>query len=230
MAGFHQLWEMDLASGEVYPIAGTGREGLLDGPVEYVWLAQPSGITTDGRTLYFADSESSAIRMFEPVESGRLETIVGRDLFEFGDVDGVGDDVRLQHPVGVTFHEGALYVADTYNNKIKRVEIEERSSAAIAGKGEVGFRDGWTGEACFDEPSGPERGRGQALHRRHQQPRHPVLDLETEQVSTLETDGVLGNHWRRPASNDEPSGLRAFIAAPCQTAEVSTSPTPTTTP
>ena len=63
MAGFHQLWEMDLASGEVYPIAGTGREGLLDGPVEYVWLAQPSGITTDGLTLYFADSESSAIRM-----------------------------------------------------------------------------------------------------------------------------------------------------------------------
>ncbi len=189
MAGFHQLWEMDLSSGEVYPIAGTGREGLLDGPVEYVWLAQPSGITTDGRTLYFADSESSAIRMFDPVETGRLDTIVGRDLFEFGDVDGVGDDVRLQHPIGVTFLEGALYVADTYNNKIKRIDIEERSSTAVAGKGEVGFRDGWAGEACFDDPSGLSAAGGRLYIADTNNHAIRVLDLETEQVSTLELTG-----------------------------------------
>lgn len=190
MAGFHQLWEMDLSSGEVYPIAGTGREGLLDGPVEYVWLAQPSGIITDGRTLYFADSESSAIRMFDPVETGRLDTIVGRDLFEFGDVDGVGDDVRLQHPIGVTFLEGALYVADTYNNKIKRVVIEERSSTAVAGQGEVGFRDGWAGEACFDEPSGVSAAGGRLYIADANNHAIRVLDLETEQVSTLELTGL----------------------------------------
>ena len=72
MAGFHQLWDMDLSTGEIQPIAGTGREGLLDGPVEYVWLAQPSGITTDGRRLYFADSETSSVRMMEPGEDGRV--------------------------------------------------------------------------------------------------------------------------------------------------------------
>ena len=190
MAGFHQLWEMDLSSGEVYPIAGTGREGLLDGPIEYVWLAQPSGITTDGRALYFADSESSSIRTMALGESPRLDTIVGRDLFEFGDVDGVGDDVRLQHPVGITFLEGDLLVADTYNNRIKRVVPEERRSTAIAGKGEVGFRDGWAADTCFDEPSGVSAAGKRLYVADTNNHAVRVLDLETEEVTTLQLTGL----------------------------------------
>ena len=190
MAGFHQLWDMDLSTGEIQPIAGTGREGLLDGPVEYVWLAQPSGITTDGRRLYFADSETSSVRMMEPGEDGRVDTIVGRDLFEFGDVDGVGDDVRLQHPIGIAVLEGALYVADTYNNKIKRVVPEDRSAEAVAGKGEVGFRDGWAGDACFDEPGGIHAAGNKLYIADTNNHAIRVLDLETEQVSTLELSGL----------------------------------------
>ena len=105
-------------------------------------------------------------------------------------MDGVGDDVRLQHPVGVTLLEGALYVADTYNNKIKRVVIEERSSTAVAGKGEVGFRDGWAGEACFDEPSGLSAAGGRLYIADTNNHAVRVLDLETEQVSTLELTGL----------------------------------------
>ncbi len=190
MAGFHQLWEMDLAGGQLYPILGTGREGLLDGPVEYVWLAQPSGIATDGERLYFADSESSAVRTMQLGENSRLDTIVGRDLFEFGDVDGVGDDVRLQHPIGVALVDGFLYVADTYNHKIKRVVPEERSAEAIAGKGEVGFRDGWAGDACFDEPSGVSAAGGRLYIADTNNHAIRVLDLETEQVTTLELTGL----------------------------------------
>ncbi len=190
MAGFHQLWDMDLAAGDLYPIAGTGREGLLDGPVEYVWLAQPSGIATDGEQLYFADSESSAIRMMSLDEASRVDTIVGRDLFEFGDVDGVGDDVRLQHPIGIAHLDGALYVADTYNHKIKRVIPEERSAEAIAGKGEVGFRDGWAGDACFDEPGGVSAAGGRLYIADTNNHAIRVLDLDTEQVDTLELTGL----------------------------------------
>ena len=190
MAGFHQLWEMDLSNGEIHPIAGTGREGLLDGIVEYVWLAQPSGITTDGATLYFVDSETSSIRMMEPGDNARIDTIVGRDLFEFGDVDGTGDDVRLQHPIGIAILDGALFVADTYNNKIKRIVPDERSSAAVAGNGEVGFRDGWAGEACFDEPSGVSAAGGKLYIADTNNHAIRVLDLETEQVTTLELTGL----------------------------------------
>ena len=58
---------------------------------------------------------------------GEVKTIVGEGLFEFGDVDGVGDEVRLQHALGVAYHDGKLYVADTYNSKIKVLDPEKRT-------------------------------------------------------------------------------------------------------
>ena len=63
MAGFHQLWAMDLEGEYVRPYAGNGRENISDGPLLQALLAQPNGITTDGHVLYFADSETSSIRM-----------------------------------------------------------------------------------------------------------------------------------------------------------------------
>ena len=119
-----------------------------------------------------------------------MTTIVGRDLFEFGDVDGVGDDVRLQHPVGIALVDGALYVADTYNHKIKKVAPDEKSAEAAAGKGEVGFRDGWAGEACFDEPGGVSAAGGRLYIADTNNHAIRVLDLETEQVDTLELTGL----------------------------------------
>ena len=115
MAGFHQLWALDLRQSTVRLYAGNGREDIIDGPLSSASLAQPSGITTDGKLLYFADSETSSVRTADLDPDGRVRTLVGLGLFEFGDLDGVGDSVRLQHPLGVCFHEGAVYLADTYN-------------------------------------------------------------------------------------------------------------------
>ncbi|HWP45316.1 MAG TPA: thioredoxin-like domain-containing protein, partial [Blastocatellia bacterium] len=101
MAGPHQLWQMNPQTGGIAPYAGTGREDIIDGPLDEAALAQPSGITTDGKKLYFADSEVSAIRSADLSADGVVETIVGEGLFDFGDRDGRGSDVRLQHPLGV---------------------------------------------------------------------------------------------------------------------------------
>src|SRR5262245_49919758 len=128
MAGPHQLWKLDLKTAAATPYAGSGREARIDGPLAEAALAQPSGITTDGKKLYFADSEVSAIRSADLDPKGAVDTIVGGDLFDFGDRDAKGLDARLQHPLGVAYHDGALYVADTYNNKIKRVSLDQRSS------------------------------------------------------------------------------------------------------
>ncbi len=152
MAGSHQIWRMDLASGLIGPYAGNGREARVDGPLRSASLAQPSGITTDGRKLYFADSEISSIRSAGLDPDGKVETIVGLDLFEFGDVDGVGPSVRLQHPLGVTWHEGVLYVADTYNNKIKRIIPQTQVATSFLGSGKEGYQDGK--EPLFNEPGG----------------------------------------------------------------------------
>ena len=115
MAGNHQLWALDLAAETVAPWAGSGREDIADGPLESAALAQPSGMVHEQGVIYFADSETSSVRSVEVSPGGKVKTLVGRGLFEFGDVDGKGDKARLQHPLGVEARDGVVYVADTYN-------------------------------------------------------------------------------------------------------------------
>lgn len=132
MAGQHQLWRYEPRTQTLEAYAGTRREALTDGPRLKAALNQPSGLATDGKRLYFADSEASAIRYVD-FESDEVKTIVGTGLFDFGDVDGKGDRVRLQHPLGITWHDGKLYVADTYNDKIKVIDPEARTSKTLVG-------------------------------------------------------------------------------------------------
>jgi sugar lactone lactonase YvrE len=132
MAGTHQLWWLDPASGELSLLAGTGTENIADGRPLSALLAQPTGVApmSDG-TLVFADSETSAIRL---ASGDAIRTVVGTDLFDFGDRDGVGDRVLLQHCEDVAPHAGALAVADTYNDRLKRVDPHSRECAPWPGE------------------------------------------------------------------------------------------------
>jgi YVTN family beta-propeller protein len=154
MAGAHQVWAVDLTTGGAHPYAGSGRENLVDGPLTDAALAQPSGITREGTKLYIADSEASAIRVIDMRRGARVETIVGKGLFDFGDSDGRGETVRLQHPLGVFAHGGRLYVADTYNNKIKVIDPSTKTASTLIGTGSVGMKDGPAAEAELNEPNG----------------------------------------------------------------------------
>src|SRR5262249_33302357 len=152
MAGAHQIWKIDLKAKTAAPYAGSGVEGIADGPLAAATLAQPSGITTDGKKLYFADSEASAIRSADLSAGGKVETIVGKGLFDFGDKDGLGDRARLQHPLAVVVQNGKLYVADSYNHKIKLIDPATRSCISILGTGKPGFKNGPFKTAQLNEP------------------------------------------------------------------------------
>ena len=152
MAGTHQIYRFGLASGEVRRYAGSGLEDLVDDLLVGSALAQPMGIATDGRRLYFADSEASAVRWADLPPGDHVGTIVGTGLFDYGDVDGVGDAVRLQHDQGIAWAEGRLYVADTYNNKIKVVDPGTRRATTLFGGDTPGYRDG--DAPLFYEPGG----------------------------------------------------------------------------
>ena len=161
MAGTHQLWRLDLTTRAVAPWVGTGREDLSDGPPFRCTLAQPMGLALAGRRLYFADSESSAIRFadLDGRDGLEVETIVGKGLFDFGDEDGQSGHARLQHPYDLAAGSGpggapVLYVADTYNNRIKIIDPATKRSAAFVGNGGSGHEDGDAGAARFDEPQG----------------------------------------------------------------------------
>ena len=119
MAGVHQLWTFDPRTGTTEVVAGTGHEGLLDGPLAEAWFAQTSGLAaTDGR-LWIADSETSSVRY---VEDGEVHTAVGTGLFDFGFQDGDTAKALFQHPLGVTaLPDGSVAVCDTYNGAVRRV-------------------------------------------------------------------------------------------------------------
>jgi len=191
MAGSHQVWVINLETAEVRPFAGTGREGLMDGPREMGALAQPSGLSTDGRALYVADSEISAIRQIELGARGALRTLVGLDLFEFGDVDGSGPQVRLQHPLGVALAGGRLYVADTYNHKIKVLDPERLACSTFVGTGRPGFEDGGAGEAGFWEPGGISASGGRLYVADTNNHAIRLVDLKTREVATLRLYGLM---------------------------------------
>jgi DNA-binding beta-propeller fold protein YncE len=188
MAGPHQIWRMELSSGQLSPHAGSGREGLEDGPLGEAALAQPSGITTDGKLLYVADSEVSAIRTVDLHPAGRVRTLVGLDLFEFGDRDGEGDEVRLQHPLGVHFLDGRLYVADTYNHKVKVIDPSLRACQGLFGNGRPGHEDGRT--ATFYEPGGISSAGGYLSIADTNNHAIRMANLVSGQVSTLALSGL----------------------------------------
>jgi thiol-disulfide isomerase/thioredoxin len=212
MAGPHQIWKLDLDKREVALFAGSGREARGDGrrlgdiaDETASAFAQPSGLATDGKTLYVADAESNVIRAVAldadaktdgakmktaslSFASEEVRTLAGGDLFDFGDRDGEGDGVRLQHPLGLALEAGRLYVADTYNHKIKTLDPRTREVKTFAGTGRPGQADGE--RASFYEPGGISIARGHLYVADTNNHAVRVVDLSTRRTTTLVIRGL----------------------------------------
>ncbi len=185
MAGHHQIWTLDVEKQVLAPYAGNGREDILDGPLGSSNFAQPSGLAADKNWLYVADSEVSAIRAVPLNGKGDVKTIVGEGLFDFGDEDGEGKQVRLQHALAVALRDGKLYVADTYNSKLKVLDPEKRTSVTFLGEG-----PGWLTGSPFNEPAGLSFGGDKLYVADTNAHRIRVIDMKTKAISTLPLQGV----------------------------------------
>ena len=176
MAGPHQIWAIDLLHDRAYPYAGTGEEARRDGVVNEATFAQPSGIAVEGNTLYVADAESNTIRAVQLPPINTVTTIAGGDLFEFGDKDGKGDHVRLQHPLGVAAKDGRVFIADTYNHKIK---VLDPSTGAVS-----------TFATGFNEPGGLSIAGNTLFVADTNNHAIRTVDLSTRKVDTLTIQGL----------------------------------------
>ncbi len=193
MAGSHTLWTINPKTMAVAHFAGDGTERRLDHADRLkAAFAQPSGLTWDGRHLYVADSESSAVVRMRL--DGGVETVAGgsekpKDLFHFGDEDGKGLGRRFQHPLHVLWHNDTLYVADSYNHKIKTLDRKTREVVQYKGVGGHGLTNVFRGEQ-FAEPGGLAA-HGRTLYVADTN-NHVIrtIDLEKSLVRSLKLTGV----------------------------------------
>uniref|UniRef100_A0A8C5LIU1 NHL repeat-containing protein 2 n=1 Tax=Jaculus jaculus TaxID=51337 RepID=A0A8C5LIU1_JACJA len=210
MAGTHQIWALlldsgtlpkksELQKGTCLRFAGSGSEENRNNAYPHkAGFAQPSGLSLASADpwscLFVADSESSTVRTVS-LKDGAVKHLVGgeRDplnLFAFGDVDGAGISAKLQHPLGVAWDEKRelLYVADSYNHKIKVVDPKTKTCATLAGTGDTRnvMSSSFT-ESTFNEPGGLCVGDNSQLLYVADTNNHQikVMDLETRIVSVL---------------------------------------------
>jgi DNA-binding beta-propeller fold protein YncE len=137
-AGTHQLGVLDLGERTVSALAGDSGEAIQDGPARRARLAQPSGLalSADKNALYFADSETSSVRVVEDLHGApRVRTLTGTGLFDFGHRNGPLAEARFQHPLGVAVRDGTLLVADSYNAALRSIDLAK----AEAGDVDEGF-------------------------------------------------------------------------------------------
>ncbi|KAJ7973259.1 NHL repeat-containing protein 2 [Quillaja saponaria] len=202
MAGQHQIWEYNTLDGVTRAFSGDGFERNLNGSSSTsTSFAQPSGISLspDLKELYIADSESSSIRALD-MKSGGSRLLAGGDpvfaenLFRFGDHDGIGSEVLLQHPLGVLCaKDGQIYITDSYNHKIKKLDPASKSVSTLAGTGKAGFKDGTAAASQLSEPSGiveANNGRLYIADTNNSLIRYLDLNKQEAELLTLDLEGV----------------------------------------
>jgi len=200
MAGTHQIWSYDLKAKIAKNYSGNGSEQNLnrDDRLLAAW-AQPSGLSVGNGELFIADSESSTVRAID-LTNGATRTIAGgenakpRNLFAFGDKDGIGEAARMQHVLGVHWwpSEQKVIIADTYNHRLKLVDPKTGEAKRWVGSGKPGLRDGKGLDAEFSEPSGfaldPRARRLFVADTNNHAIR--VVDLKSLGVTTLKLSGI----------------------------------------
>jgi thiol-disulfide isomerase/thioredoxin/sugar lactone lactonase YvrE len=209
MAGANQIWRLDLQSDVISVWSGSGAENLLDGLLNLAAFAQPSGLATDGTHLFVADSDASAIRSITlDRRNQRVRTLIGHGLMVFDDIDGFGDEVRLQHCLDVTHAEGKLYIADTYNNKIKVCDPRTGAVETLVGTRQPGDSDN---PPRLYQPGGLSMAHPHLYVADTNNHKIKVVDLKERTVQTLVLDGLKppATPRRTPAF---PSALQSTLS------------------
>jgi DNA-binding beta-propeller fold protein YncE len=126
--------------------------GYVDGDGANARFGFPAAVQVADGTAYIADYANHAIRSVD-LESYRVRTLVGGAE---GDSDGDFGDARLSLPGGLALDADArvLYVADSGNQKIRALDLDNESVRTLAGNGTLGGDDGAADGASFADPWG----------------------------------------------------------------------------
>ena len=122
----NRIRRVDFENDLIETVAGNGTAGFAgdDGPATSAALNNPRDLTfgPDGQ-LYIADELNHRIRVLD-LTTGTITTIAGNGNEDFSGDGGTALDAALNRPAGLDFDmKGQLYIADTYNHRIRRVTL-----------------------------------------------------------------------------------------------------------
>jgi sugar lactone lactonase YvrE len=151
--------------------------GSTDGDLSIATFDKPTGLAMDSDgNIYVTEYGNHTIRKITP--AGTVSTLVGG--FN-GYADGTGTDARLFRPGDIIMGiDGYLYVADTWNNRIRKVSVNGEVTT-LAGS-TAGFADGTGTEAKFDKPSGLTTDAAGNIY---------VADMDNERIRKITPSGVV---------------------------------------
>jgi hypothetical protein len=141
-------------AGVVTTFAGSaGLYGSVDGTGGAARFNSPSGVTVDGAgNVYVTDSFNNTVRKI--TSAGVVTTFAGSAV-TYGSVDGTGSAARFDNPIGIaTDAVGNLYVADQYNETIRKITPGGVVTTFAGSPGNAGATDGTGTAATFYYPTG----------------------------------------------------------------------------
>ena len=157
IGGTDWIRRVDAATGVISTFAGTGATGFGGdgGPAAEAVFDSPQSVAVDGAgNVYVADHDNNRIRRIDAA-TGIVETFAGSDtdstVGDFGGDGGPASEAFLRWPEGVAVDgNGNVYIADTHNHRVRRVDAATGIISTVAGSGETG-----SGGGAFDGDGGP---------------------------------------------------------------------------
>lgn len=144
----HRVRRVDSATGMITTFAGTGQARFSGdgGPADQAALNEPAALALDGRgRLFIADQTNNRVRAVD-LNTGLISTYAGTGSAAY-DGDGIpAIDASLAGPSGVVVRDEVLYIADTFNSRIRAVDLSTGLISTVAGDG---------GEYRYQSPNEP---------------------------------------------------------------------------
>lgn len=146
-SGSNQILQYNFVDNKISVIAGNGEEGIKDGKYPDNSLAQPSDMVVYNQKVYFVDAKSSALRVIDT--DRHVKTLIGKSLTDFGHKNGDKAEALMQNPLGITANSNGIFIADSFNNVIRKYSNGKIQDFIGGQKGEqLGSK------TEFDEPNG----------------------------------------------------------------------------
>jgi DNA-binding beta-propeller fold protein YncE len=200
--------EESKSSVSVVKVAGADKAGFQDGAADKAQFNSPYGIaaTKDGN-IVITDRTGHRIRLFD-VKNDTVKTLAG--CGEAGFADGPGDKAKFNKPYSVLVDpDGNIFVSDTENQRIRRVDGKTNEVTTLAGNGRMGFQDGPASKCTFYRPSGMAYRDGKLYVADAINSKIRCVDIKSAMVTTVAGSGRAG--FKDAAANEaefnHPSGL-----------------------